>query len=69
MQTSHEHCILASLNNTTRTINITLVEQLPGECIQYKSLDSVPNESQAVEFPTEFLNSLEVSGLPHIYFH
>jgi len=27
-------------------------------------LDSVPDESQAVEFPIEFLNSLEVSGLP-----
>jgi len=59
-----ERCILAPLNKTTRTINTTLVEQLPGECIQYKSLDSVPDESQAVEFPTEFLNSLEVSGLP-----
>jgi len=59
-----ERCILAPLNKTTRTINATLVEQLPGECIEYKSLDSVPDESQAVEFPTEFLNSLEVSGLP-----
>ena len=65
-----EHCILAPLNKTTRAINTTLVEQLPGECIQYKSLDSVPDESQAVEFPTEFLNSLEVSGLPpHTYFY
>ena len=55
---------MAPLNKTTRAINTTLVEQLPGECIQYKPLDSVPDESQAVEFPTEFLNSLEVSGLP-----
>ena len=30
----------------------------------YKSLDTIPDESQAVHFPTEFLNSLEVSGLP-----
>jgi len=59
-----EHFILAPLNKATRSINTTLVEQLPGECIQYKSLDSVPDESQAIEFPTEFLNSLEVSGLP-----
>jgi len=63
-----ERCFLAPLNKTTRTINTTLVEQLPGDCIQYKSLDSVPDESQAVEFPTEFLNSLEVSGLPpHLF--
>jgi len=59
-----ERCILAPLNKTTRSINTTLVEQLPGECVQYKSLDSVPDENQAIEFPTEFLNSLEVSGLP-----
>ena len=31
---------------------------------RYKSLDTIPDESQAVHFPTEFLNSLEVSGLP-----
>jgi len=41
-----------------------MVEELPGECIHYKSLDSVPDDTQAIEFPTEFLNSLEVSGLP-----
>ena len=40
-----EHCILAPLNKTTHTINTTLIEQLPGECVQYKSLDSVPDES------------------------
>jgi len=28
-----ERCILAPLNKTTRTINTTLVEQLPGECV------------------------------------
>ena len=43
---------------------MTLVEQLPGDCCDYRSLDTIPDESQAVHFPTEFLNSLEVSGLP-----
>ena len=55
-----ERCILAPRNKTIHAINTTLVEQLPGESVQYKSLDSVPDESQAIEFPTEFLNSLEV---------
>ena len=59
-----ERCILAPLSKATRTINITLAEQLHGECVQYKSLNSVPDESQVVKFPTEFLNSLVVSGLP-----
>jgi len=41
-----ESCILAPLSKTTCSINTTLIELLPGECIQYKSLDSVPDESQ-----------------------
>ena len=59
-----ERCILAPLNKTTHTINTALVAQLPDDCVEYRSLDSVPDESQAVHFPVEFLNSLEVSGLP-----
>ena len=59
-----ERCILAPLNETTRTINTALVAQLPGESVEYRSLDSVLDESQAVHFPIEFLNSLEVSGFP-----
>ena len=59
-----ERCILAPLNEITRTINATLVAQLPGEYVEYTSLDSVLDESQAVHFPIEFLNSLEVSGFP-----
>ena len=49
---------------TTWTINTALVAQLPGESVEYRSLDSVLDESQAVHFPIEFLNSLEVSGFP-----
>ena len=59
-----EQCILAPLNETTWTINTGLVAQLPGEPVEYRSLDSVLDESQAVHFPIEFLNSLEVSGFP-----
>ena len=36
-----DRCILAPLNQTTRTINDTLVAQLPGESVEYRSLDSV----------------------------
>ena len=59
-----ERCILAPLNETTRTINASLIAQLPGGAVEYRSLDSVLDESQAVHFPIEFLNSLEVSGFP-----
>ena len=56
-----ERCILAPLNETICTINTALVAQLPDEPVEYRSLDSVPDESQAVHFP---VNSLEVSGFP-----
>ena len=59
-----ERYILAPLNETTCTINGKLVAQLPGDFFEYRSLDSVPDESQTVHFPTKFLNSLEVSGFP-----
>ena len=39
-----------------------MVAQLPGESVEYRSLDSVLDESQSVHFLIEFLNSLEVSG-------
>ena len=59
-----ERCILAPLNESTRAINAALVAQLPGECVEYRSLDSVLHEFQVVNFPIEFLNSLEISGFP-----
>ena len=63
-----ERSILAPLNETTRAINGALVAQLPGDFVEYRSLNSVPDESQAVHFPTKFLNSLEVSGFPsHLF--
>ena len=45
-----ERCILAPLNESTRAINTALVAQLPGESVEYRSLDSVLDESQAVHF-------------------
>ena len=59
-----EWCILAPLNGSTCAINATMVAQLPGESVEYRSLDSVLDKSQAVHFSIEFLNSLEVSGFP-----
>ena len=57
-----ERCILPTLNKTTHDINMSLIEALPGDCVEYKSIDTVPDETEAINFPTEFLNSLDVSG-------
>ena len=37
---------------------------LPGQCTNYKSIDTVPDETTATLFPVEFLNTLEISGMP-----
>ncbi len=37
---------------------------IPGNSSHYISIDSVADEEQAVQYPLEFLNSLELSGVP-----
>ena len=59
-----QRCILPPLNETIRSINTKLVEQLPGQGVEYRSIDTVPDETQAAQFPVKFLNTLEMSGLP-----
>ena len=60
-----KQCIFPPLNQTNSTIYAILVAhniiQLPDTSVE---LNSVLDESQAVHFPMEFLNSLEVSGFP-----
>ncbi|XP_014778924.1 uncharacterized protein LOC106875348 [Octopus bimaculoides] len=43
---------------------IKLLEQLPGECHIYNSIDTVLSIDDAVKYPVEFLNSLTPPGLP-----
>jgi hypothetical protein len=39
---------------------------LPGDLVSYKSIDTICDAIEAVNYPTEFLNSLDLLGmLPH----
>jgi ATP-dependent DNA helicase PIF1 len=59
-----EHAILAPKNDSANAINLQIQQQLPGKDISYKSIDTVVDVDQAVQYPTEFLNSLEPPGMP-----
>jgi ATP-dependent DNA helicase PIF1 len=37
---------------------------LPADLVSYKSIDTVCDATKAVNYPTEFLNSLDLPGMP-----
>ena len=45
-------------------INNSLLNKLPGKETIFKSVDSIVDPNSAVQYPTEFLNSLQPPGLP-----
>ena len=59
-----QRAILAPHNDSVSQINRLLAEKLPTQTHTYTAINSVVDEEQAVQFPVEFLNSIEVSGLP-----
>ncbi|GBP39663.1 hypothetical protein EVAR_25487_1 [Eumeta japonica] len=60
----YEPAILAPKNDDVNKLNDQIQLKLPGEEINYKSIDTVMDEEQAVDYPVEFLNSLEPPGMP-----
>lgn len=56
--------VLAVKNTDVEKINNLVMEKLPGQSVVLKSADSVgPNDNAAI-YPTEFLNTINLSGLP-----
>ena len=56
--------ILAVKNDDVNTINFSIQNEIPGEATAYKSIDTVMYQDEVVNYPTEFLNSLDLPGLP-----
>src|SRR6187551_2480450 len=56
--------ILAPKNDDVNEINKEILAMLPRDVIEYKSVDTVVDADEAVNYPTEFLNSLDPAGLP-----
>ncbi|XP_061379262.1 uncharacterized protein LOC133319319 [Danaus plexippus] len=59
-----ERAILAAKNKDVEDLNATIQNFLPGQLISFKSVDTVMNQDDVINYPTEFLNSLELPGLP-----
>lgn len=60
----YERAILAPKNKDVNKINHQILLSLPGEIMKYKSFDITTDENETVNYPIEFLNSLEPSGMP-----
>lgn len=45
-------------------LNLKIQHLLPGDLVSYKSIDTVCDATEAVNYPTEFLNSLDLPGIP-----
>ena len=58
--------ILCPKNAKTLELNEQILQQLPGECHTYASVDSAvcDNDQEATNYPHEFLHSLTPSGMP-----
>ncbi|XP_037911978.1 uncharacterized protein LOC119652109 [Hermetia illucens] len=59
-----ERAMLAAKNKDVEGLNATIQNFLPGQLVSFKSVDTVMNQDDVVNYPTEFLNSLELSALP-----
>ena len=59
-----ERAILAAKNIDVNELNFKIQEQITGESRIYKSIDSATNLGYVVNYPPEFLNSLDLPGLP-----
>ncbi|XP_067939745.1 uncharacterized protein [Watersipora subatra] len=59
-----EKVILAPKNDTVDHINQLLLEKIPGTTTSFLSIDCVVEENDSVNYPTEFLNSLQPASMP-----
>jgi ATP-dependent DNA helicase PIF1 len=67
--TNHEwmpgRAILAAKKVDVNELNHKIQHLLPGDLVSYKSIDTVCDATEAtVNYPTEFLNSLDLLGMP-----
>jgi ATP-dependent DNA helicase PIF1 len=60
----HEHAILAPRNKEVSLINAMVLSYPPGAQVNFLSADSAEDTKVVNTYPSEFFNTLEVSGMP-----
>jgi ATP-dependent DNA helicase PIF1 len=60
----HERAILAPRTKEVSLINAMVLSYLPGAQVNFLSADSAEDTKVANTYPSEFFNTLEVSGIP-----
>lgn len=58
-----ERAILSSKNVDVNELNLKIQQFLPGDLVSYKSIDAVCDTNEIVNYPIEFLNSLDLPGM------
>ena len=61
--------MLAATNDTIDVTNEIMLNQIPEPSIHCYSIDTVLDDNQAAHYSTEFLNSIELSGIPQHDLH
>ncbi|XP_026463835.1 uncharacterized protein LOC113366447 [Ctenocephalides felis] len=56
--------VVLQQGETAKVFSKQLLNIGNGECFTYKSVDTATNQDDILNYPTEFLNSLELPGLP-----
>ncbi|XP_022833273.1 uncharacterized protein LOC111361126 [Spodoptera litura] len=59
-----ERAILAPTNEIVGQINERMMSHVQGDVVEYLSVHIIMDSEQVTSYPTEFLNSLELSGVP-----
>lgn len=64
MEWFSERAILTPKNDRASEINDQLLRSFEGDVVEYKSVDKVIQTDEAVNYPVEFLNTLNPPGFP-----
>lgn len=59
-----ERAILAAKNKDAYGLKNIIQSNIQSEAVTYKSVDTVVEADEAVKYPAEFLNSLDLPGMP-----